>query len=99
MEILVSQMGLNSEGKVVSTLGLRMTDEENGKELDAGGRACHRSWTMRASCLSQDRYELRGERTGETDAAAEHQEHASPHTSGAIPEGKSEMLDCVQQTS
>ena len=41
----------------------------------------------------------RGERTGETDAAAEYQDHASPQTSGATPEGKSEVLDYVQQTS
>ena len=37
---------------------VRTTDEEDGKELDAESRACHRSWTMRASYLSQDRCEL-----------------------------------------
>ena len=42
-----------------------------------------------ASCSSQG--------TCETDAAAEHQEHAK--TTGAIPEQKSEMLGRVQQTS
>ena len=35
-----------------------MTDEDDGKELDAESRACYRSWTMRASYLSQDRCEL-----------------------------------------
>ena len=55
VEILVSQMGLSHESKAVSTLGVRTTDEEDGKELDAEGRACYRSWTMRASHLSQDR--------------------------------------------
>ena len=39
------------------------------------------------------------EGTCETDAAAEHQEHASPQTSGAVPEGEPEMLGRVQQTS
>ena len=56
VEILVS--GLNNESKAVSTLGVRMTDEDDGKELDAENRACYRSWTMRASYLSQDRCEL-----------------------------------------
>ena len=55
VEILVSQMGLRNESKAVSTPGVWMTDEEDGKELDAGGRACYRSWTMRVSYLSQDR--------------------------------------------
>ena len=32
--------------------------------------------------------QFRSEGTCETDAAAENQEHASPETSGAIPEGK-----------
>ena len=50
--------GLNNESKAVSTLGVRMTDEDDGKELDAENRACYRSWTMRASYLSQDRCEL-----------------------------------------
>ena len=58
LEILVSQMGLCSESKAVSTPGVRTTDEEDGKELDAEDRACYRSWTMRASYLSQDRCEL-----------------------------------------
>ena len=35
--------------------GVRMTDEDDGKELDAENRACYRSWTMRARYLSQDR--------------------------------------------
>ena len=58
VEILVSQMGLNNESKAVSTPGVRMTDEDDGKELDAENRACYRSWTMRAIYLSQDRCEL-----------------------------------------
>ena len=58
VEILVSQMGLNNESKAVSTPGVMMTDEDDGKELDAENRACYRSWTMRASYLSQDRCEL-----------------------------------------
>ena len=49
MEILVSQMGLSNESKAVSTPGVRTTDEEDGKELDAEGRACYRSWTMRTA--------------------------------------------------
>ena len=56
VEILVSQMGLSNESKAVS--GVRTTDEENGKELGAEDRACYRSWTTRARCLSQDRCEL-----------------------------------------
>ena len=52
----MSQMGLSNESKPVSTPGVRTTDEEDGKELD--DRACHRSWTMRASYLSQDRCDL-----------------------------------------
>ena len=58
VEILVSQMGLSSESKAVSTPGVRTTHEEDGKELDAEGRACYRSWTIRASYFSQDRCEL-----------------------------------------
>ena len=58
VEILVSQMGLSNESKAVSTPGVRTTDEEDGKELGAEDRACYRSWTMRASYLSQDRCEL-----------------------------------------
>ena len=54
VEILVSQMGVSKESKAVSTLGVRTTDEE-----DAEDRACYRSWTMRASYLSQDSCELR----------------------------------------
>ena len=50
----MSQMGL----RAVSTFGVRTTDEEEGKELDAVGRACYRSWTVRASHPSQDRCEL-----------------------------------------
>ena len=38
--------------------GFCLADEEDGKELDAAGRACDRSWTMRAGYLSQDRCEL-----------------------------------------
>ena len=55
VEILVSQMGLRNESKAVSTPGVLTTDEKDGKELDAEDRACNRSWTMRASYLSQDR--------------------------------------------
>ena len=51
VEILVSQMGLNNESQAVSTPGVRMTDEDDGKELDAENRACYRSWTMRAVTL------------------------------------------------
>ena len=58
VENLLSQMGLSNESKAVSTPGVRSTDEEDDKERDAEGRACHRSWTMRASCLCQDRCEL-----------------------------------------
>ena len=50
VEILVSQVELSNESKAVSTPGC--------KELGAEDRACYRSWTMRASCLSQDRCEL-----------------------------------------
>ena len=53
VEIPVSQMGLSNESKAVSTPGVR-TDEEDGKELDAESR----SWTMRASYLSQDKCEV-----------------------------------------
>ena len=34
-ETLVSQMGLGDESDAVSTLGVRMTDEHDGKECDA----------------------------------------------------------------
>ena len=51
-------MGLSNESKVVSTPGVRTTDEEDGTELGAEDRACYRSWTMRASYLSQDKCEL-----------------------------------------
>ena len=51
-------MGLRDERKAVRTLGVRMTDEDDGKECDANSHACYRSWTMRASHLSQDRCEL-----------------------------------------
>ena len=54
VEMLVSQMGLSNESKPVSTSGVRTSDEEDGKELDAEGRACHRSWTI-AGQLSQSR--------------------------------------------
>ena len=54
----MSQMELCNESKAVSTPSVRMTDEEDGKELDAEDGACYRSWTMRASYLSQDRCEL-----------------------------------------
>ena len=54
----MSQVGLINESTAVSTPGVRTADEEDGKELDAEGRACCRSWTMRASFLSQDRCEL-----------------------------------------
>ena len=58
VEIMVSQMGPSNESKAVSTPGVRTTDEEDGKELGAEDRACYRSWTMRASYLSQDSCEL-----------------------------------------
>ena len=58
VEILVSQMGLNNERKAVGTPSVTMTEEGGGKELDAENPACYRSWTMRASYLSQDRCEL-----------------------------------------
>ena len=51
-------MGLSNERKALSTLGVRTTEEEDGKELGAEDRACYRPWTMRASHLSQDRCEL-----------------------------------------
>ena len=35
VEILASQMGLSNESKAVSTLGVRTTGEEDGKELGA----------------------------------------------------------------
>ena len=41
-----------------SKAGVRTTNEDDGKECDAQSRACYRSWTMRASYLSQDRCEL-----------------------------------------
>ena len=47
VELVVSLMGLRNESKAVSTPGVRTTDEEDGKELDAEGRACYRSWTSR----------------------------------------------------
>ena len=43
VEILVSQKGLSNESKAVITPGVRTTDEEDGKEIDAEGRACYRS--------------------------------------------------------
>ena len=49
-------MGLGDESEAVSTPGVRMTDEDDGKECDAESRACYRSWTMRASY--QDKSEL-----------------------------------------
>ena len=58
VEILESQMGLGNESKAVRTPGVRMTDEDDGKELDAENRACYKSWTMRASYFFQDRCEL-----------------------------------------
>ena len=44
--------GTSNESKAVSTHGVRTTDEEDGKELDAEGRARYRPWTMRASYQS-----------------------------------------------
>ena len=59
VEILVSQMPLGDESKTVSSApGVRLSDEDDGKECVAEGRACNRSWTMRASYLSPDRCEL-----------------------------------------
>ena len=58
VENLLPQMGLGNESEAVSTAGVRMTDEDDGKELDAESRACFRSWTIGASYLSQDRCEL-----------------------------------------
>ena len=49
VEILITQMVLGDESDAVSTPGVRMTDENEGKELDAESRACYRPWTMRAS--------------------------------------------------
>ena len=43
VEILVSQIALGDEGEAVSTPGIRMTDEDDGKECDAESRACYRS--------------------------------------------------------
>ena len=51
-------MGLGDESKAVSTHGVRTTDEDDGRELDAASRACYLSWAMLASCLSQDRCAL-----------------------------------------
>ena len=51
-------MSLSNESKSVSTPGVRTTEEEDGKELDAEGRACCQSWAIRVSYLSQDRREL-----------------------------------------
>ena len=51
-------MGLNNKSKDASTPGVRMTDENDGKGLDAGNRAYYKSWTMRANYLSRDRCEL-----------------------------------------
>ena len=51
-------MELSNESEAVSTPGVRTTDEEDGKEPGAEDRTCYRSWTMRASFLSQDRCEL-----------------------------------------
>ena len=101
VEILVSQMGLSNESKAVSTSGVRTNDEEVGKELDAEGRVCYRSWTMRASYLSQDRCELQ---FAVKEFARRMQQPNTknmqdPQTSGAILEGKSEMLGRAQQTS
>ena len=48
----------DEESEAVSALGVRMTDEDDGKELDSESRACHRSWTMRASDFSQDGCEV-----------------------------------------
>ena len=42
----------------VSTPGVRMTDEEDGKELDAECGACYWSWTMRVSDIRRVRCEL-----------------------------------------
>ena len=88
-------MGLGDECKTVSTPGVRTTDEDDGKELDAQSRAFYRSWRMLASHLSQDRYELHAicsDGTRETDAAAEYQEHANAQALGAILERKFEVL-------
>ena len=38
VEILVSQMGLGDESKEVSTLGVRMNEENDGKECDVESR-------------------------------------------------------------
>ena len=58
VDILVSDMGLGDESKAMSTPGVRMTDEVDGKECEAESRACYRFLTMRASYFSQDRCEL-----------------------------------------
>ena len=39
VEILVSQMGLGDES--MCALGVRMNDEDDGKECDAESRACY----------------------------------------------------------
>ena len=100
VEILVSQMGLSNESKAVSTPGVRTTDEEDGKELGAEDRACYRSWTMRASYLSQDRCELQFavKELARRMLQPNTKNMQAPQTSGAIPEGKSEVLDRVRQT-
>ena len=74
------------------------TDEEDGKELDAEGRACYRSWTMRASYLSRDRCELQ---FAVKELARRMQQPNTKNMQalkrfGAIPEGKSEVLGRLQ---
>ena len=49
---------LSNESEAVSIPGVRMIDEEDGKELGAEDRACYRSWTVQTSHLSQDKLEL-----------------------------------------
>ena len=42
VENLVSQMGLGNESEAVSTLGVRMIDEDDGKDCVAENRVCCR---------------------------------------------------------
>ena len=98
VEILVSQMGLNNESKAEYSC-IRMTEEDDVKELDTENRACYRSWTMRASYLSQDRCELQFAVKELARRMQQPNTHASTETSGAILEGKSEMPGRLQQTA
>ena len=93
-------MGLGDESKAVSTLGVRITDDDDGKECDAE-ESCLLPILGDAGQQPQSRQvwaAVRSEGACETTAAAECQEHAGAQALGATPERKSEVLGRLRST-